>query len=401
MLENPITPKEETTEPLFKEGEVFDAKKRLLNLRKKYHGKEGLERLKDFKEKLNFQELGFSSIEVKLFDLIEKNPDASIDDLKKLVEDDFKKYALTKKQVKIIVDIFLEYQKKHGLIQKIVSEHTDENGKINGGTLYKKFFNRDPKDEIKILIRPMTLNFCPRDGEDYAFLINDAFLENRPVNENDKTIAKRFAGRRLSGSLLPGFDNIVTVENPFFFDKNEEEMVQVIEHEEQHAFNKLRTNVYDFEMNALLGKINDLEKRLGNKISEDLKSFLINNYRIESMTKDEIIAYFKERFSTKYVSKVLLKKNTIYDSGFDYNKEKEERGNTNDFDLKYVNLVKEAVIAYGELLKNGFSENKVQNLLFNEPLVFWPKMVKRIIGRKKTQKEKRKDEEKYISKTLN
>jgi len=146
MLENPITPKEETTEPLFKEGEVFDAKKRLLNLRKKYHGKEGLERLKDFKEKLNFQELGFSSIEVKLFDLIEKNPDASIDDLKKLVEDDFKKYALTKKQVKIIVDIFLEYQKKHGLIQKIVSEHTDENGKINGGTLYKKFFNRDPKD---------------------------------------------------------------------------------------------------------------------------------------------------------------------------------------------------------------------------------------------------------------
>jgi len=384
--------------PLFKEGEIFDAKERLTNLRRKYHGEEGLKHLGEFKEKLNFQELGFSSMEAKLFDLIKENPDASLADLNSLVADDIKKYALTKKQTEIITSIFRKYQEKHEDIKNIISQHLDENGEIKGRELYKEFFNKESQDEVRVLVGPMTINFCPKNIDDYAYLVNDAFLENRETDDNDRTIAKKYAGRRLWGSLLKGFDDIVTIENPFFFDKSADELSDVLDHEERHVFNVLKAGVYNVEVDKSLDKINNIERESGSKISEELKYFLIKNYRVELMVKDEISAYFRDKFSPKCVSKTLLKKNTIYDSGFDYNKK--EKSQEDEFDENYVKLVKNAIIAFSDLLKYGFDNKNVQNLLFNEPIAKWPRVVERIVGEKKSLEDKKRDEKRYISKIV-
>ncbi|MCX6794740.1 MAG: hypothetical protein NTY31_02005 [Candidatus Falkowbacteria bacterium] len=384
--------------PLFKEGEVFDAKKRLANLRKKYHGEEGLEHLEEFKEKLNFQELGFSSVEVKLFNLIEAKPEASLDDLNSLIESEVKKYALTKKQTEIIFSIFKGYQEKHQAIKEMTNQHLDEKGEVKGKELFKEFFNKEPRDEVKVLIRPMTINFCPKNLDDYVYLIDDAFLEGREAGDDDRALAKKYAGRRLEGSLLKGFNNLVTIENPFFFDKNIDELSAVLNHEEQHAFNSLKVDVHNVEIDKLLDKINNIEKETGAKIPEELKSFLIKNYQTELFIKDEISAYFKEGLSPKYISKVLLEKNTLYDYGFDYNKP--AGGQENEFDEKYVQLVKNAIIAFFDLLKHGYSNEEVQNLLFHEPIGTWPRVTARISGRKKSPEDKKKDEEKYISKVI-
>ncbi|MDP2944727.1 MAG: hypothetical protein Q8N57_04175 [bacterium] len=384
--------------PLFKEGEVFDAKKRLANLRKKYHGEEGLEHLEEFKEKLNFQELGFSSIEAKLFNLIEAKPEASLEDLSGLIKNEIKKYALTKRQTEIIFSIFWGYQEKHQAIKGITSQHLDEEGEIKGKELFKEFFNKEPRDEVKVLIRPMTINFCPKNLDDYAYLIDGAFLEGREAGDDDRALAKKYAGRRLGGSLLKGFNNLVTIENPSFFDKSIDELSSVLDHEEQHAFNSLKTDVYNVEIDKLLGKINNIERETGAKISEELKAFLIKNYQTELFIKDEISAYFKERLSPKYISKVLLEKNTLYHYGFDYNKS--VAGQENEFDAEYVKLVKNAIIAFYDLLKHGYSNEEVQNLLFNELIGTWPRVVERISGGKKSPEDKKKDEEKYISKVI-
>lgn len=389
----------DSSDHIFKEGEVFDAKEQLTNLGKEYHGEEGLQHLDEFKEKLRYQELGFSSVEANLFDLIEKNPDASIEDFNKLIESDVKKYGLTKNQIEIISDIFKGYQEKHQSIQEIIKKFTNEEGNIDSKNLYKEFFNKEPKDEVAVIVRPMTINFCPKDMDDYAYLIGDAFLESRDVNKDDYEFSKRFAGRRLEGSLLQGFDSIITIEHPSFFDKDVEELSSVLDHEEQHALNELKKKTYNFDLDNLLNKMNTIEKITGNKIPIELRSFLISNYKIESLIKDEISAYYKSKNTPKSISKTILRKDNIYDYGFDYNKKEENQEDI--FDEKYIKLVENAIIAFNDLLKSKLPENQVQQLLFNEPIAKWPKVVERITGIKKKPKDKEKDTERYISKVIN
>jgi hypothetical protein len=388
---------------MFKKGEIFDARERLIRLRKEHHGEEGLRCLEEFKKKLNFQELGFSAMEATLFDLIEKNPEATLEDLRGLMESGIKKYALTERQAEIIYSIFKGYQEKHRVIGEIVSRHRDDRGEIKGKELFKEFFGKEACDELKVVVRPMTINFCPKNKNDYLYLISDVFLEDDGFEGEDRTraakyVTNNYAGRRLAQSRLKGFDNILTVESPLFFEDRPDRFLDVLIHEEQHAFNALKIDVYNVELDKLLEVINRIEKESGASIPDELLSFLIKDYKIEFCVKDEISAYFKEGRSAKDISKVLLNQNTIYDFGFDYNRPKPDRGS--GFDEKYSKLVKSAIIAFADLLGWGYHDKVVQSLLLNEPVSKWPRITERILGKKKSPVQKKRDEEKYISKVI-
>jgi len=82
---------------------------------------------------------------------------------------------------------------------------------------------------------------------------------------------------------------------------------------------------------------------------------MINNSKIEFKVKDEIIAYFKQGYTSKFVSKALLGKDTIYRYGYKYNRgdQDEEDIDWDNFDPKYKELVENAIIAFVNLLKSG------------------------------------------------
>lgn len=385
--------------PVFQEGEIFDAEKELVNL-KQYHGQAGLDKLKIYQEKLNFKKQGLASMEVKLFDLINKNPAAQADDLTNLISADIKKYALTEAEKNRFYSILDAYQKKHQPIEKIRQEYADEQGRLDGRAMYKRFFDKDPEGDVKVVIRPMTISFCPNNFDDYAYLVNEAYLDRRDINDDDKTIARTLGGGSLGKSLVDGFDNILTVESPNYFN-SQKSINNVADHEEQHVYNRLKADIYNIEVDELLRKINKIEADTGQEIPKNLLNFMIRNSEIEFRIKDELSAYFKDNSTTKRTSKAILGKDTIYRYSYRYNKHDRAIPKNPEFDPHYVRIVEEAIIAFVDLMKSGYNQDQAQSFLFNEPLATWPRSVARLIKLNKKPEDKNKDKEKYISKLVN
>ena len=108
-----------------------------------------------------------------------------------------------------------------------------------------------------------------------------------------------------------------------------------LEHEEQHAFNKIIDQGYSAE----LKKVEKNTKRYIKEFGEDPNSYTDDIWKkyldtvhdrqieIERRVKDEISAYIRDGRSAEEIRKTLLNPDTIYEYGFDYrggNKEKKE-----------------------------------------------------------------------------
>ncbi|MGC9049164.1 MAG: hypothetical protein ACP5IX_03025 [Patescibacteria group bacterium] len=146
-----------------KSGEIFDPEEELKRI-KKLHGREGLEEIEKYKEKLIYQKQGLTEMQDFLIQKIRENSDISFDNLNILVQDFAVKYGFSEKQKEITNDILHKYIVRHQAVDALRKKFPEDK------RLFKFLFNRKPKGKIEILTGPMTFYIRCHNLEDYAWI---------------------------------------------------------------------------------------------------------------------------------------------------------------------------------------------------------------------------------------
>ena len=391
MLEKMTSPSKKESKFPLKEGEVFEPEKELKKI-SNLHGAEGLKQIAIYKEKLKFQKEGIARIEEEILNFVENNADFSKSDLESLIKKNFSIYALTPEQREKILDVVNELYKKHQALKELIENYKTEEGIIDGRHLFQDLFQKKATGEIKVVYGSYYIYFRFSNGEDFTYVISDAYKKQRQLNDKDFIIAKSMAGAKINSSPLRQIKGTIIIENPVYFE-NEKMSDSVLKHEKQHIVHNFIDKYHFPDTEQGLKEAENLEKNRA--LSQEQKLLLlVNNPKIEKRIKDEICAHFKDGTSPKEISKNLLKEDTIYDYGFDYNLTEDY------FSPEYLELVENGIVAFANLLKAGYSMEKVINLLYVEPLKKWPKEAERLTGIIKNTIEKERDKNKFISKKI-
>jgi hypothetical protein len=376
----------------FKPGELFDANKEIIEL-KKLHGEAGLEQVKIFKEKLNYQKRGIVVIEERLFRTVREFPDSGAKEMQESVKDLEDQYALNAEQRGKIERILRLYQKKHKAVAETLAKFKDEKGDLDGGALFEFVFGFKPDGRVKAVVGPMSLCFKPSDMNDYALLAGEKYPRNKKhkVDADDLEIAKGLSGIKLQTSLRPELKGTLMLENPIYF--NENEIVNsTLVHEERHVFNSLINHEHLPDHEEALKKMKGMN-------DEDAKMILLHNAKIEGLVKDEISAFFSDGSTPKAISLNLLGQDIFFYYVFGYNMLESDEAD-DFFDPTFVRITEDAIIAFADLLHKGYSLGQAQSYLYSEPLVKWAKVSERLTGHQKSALEKERDRQKYISKIV-
>lgn len=394
-MEFPPTETEQPQSSVFTPGEIFDANEELEKL-KNFHGTEGLMEVEKFKNKLKAQKEGLAEIQSQILNYISYN-DYTLADLLKLANSLGQKYALSPEQKEKTVDIITQMDKKAKGIKEVLSDCKKEDDEIDGPKLYEKIFGAPAKGAVEVIANPVSLYFRFNNNDDYAYLISNAYKKHRPLTKADQTFAKRMGGAKLEKLSNSKIRDVVIVESPLFFDSKEHSM-GVLAHERLHVINGFihKFHLPDFENGLKLYK--KAEKNPNFNGEADFLRLAVENPKIESRIKDEICAYFRDGTSSKEISKSLLSEGTIYDYGLDYNYSLHE--DDQDFPLEYIKMVEDGIVAFSELLDNGYKVYQAVNILYTEPLLKWPKVAERMIGKQINDLAWEKKRSKYISKKI-
>lgn len=336
------------------------------------------QKLEEFKKKMIEQKKGMAEIQKKLLGEVEKNPNASVEEYLKLIQDSFDELNLSNDQRAAFKKSLESYVETHQAIDRNTRDCIDSNtGKVDGLKLYEKLFDRKPEGKVEVILRPAMIYVRIENLDDYALACTGGAADSVTDKMREKAINS--GGRVLRSCKIADLKDVVALEKAtdgrFSNGVNDE----VLKHEEQHVLNSIIQHGYDAE----LEKIN--KKKIVDKE-------YVDNVVIENRIKDEISAYFKEGRSPEYIRETLLKSDTIYEYGFNYKGGDVKKA---EFSQEYVDLVENGISAYAYLLRIGYSAEDVQGLLFVEPLSKWMKVAERITGKKvvKTEKEKTKRED--------
>lgn len=349
------------------------------------------QKLANFKEKLVEQKKILTEVQKRLFEEIEKNPDATAEEYLKSIEKLSEGYlsALQKESIKNGLD---SYIRRHQAIKENTRDCIDpETGKIDGPKLYEKLFNKKPIGRVEVLLRPAIIYLRIENLDDYTVSFNHGAIEQ--VTDKERKRSNESGGCKLGNFHIKGLENAITLEKATDgnFDKMSPYAKVTLEHEEQHSINAILRNAYDAEevkrsknTQKRVDRINKGAKagELDQIITESQEDF--RNIEIEKSIKDEISAYFRDGRSSKDTRNILLSPKTIYEYGFDYKGGSREKS---EFSQKYIDLVENGIIAFDDLLKSGYTAKDAQSLLFVESLSNWPKVVERLTGRKKNADE--------------
>ncbi len=382
-----------------KPGEVFDASKELLEI-KKSHGAEGLEQLALFKEKLKYQKEGLAMIEDKLMDYLHNNSDFSLPDIRDLIASDLDKYGFGQDFRESMLDFSKNLFNRSKNIKKVVSECLDEGGNLDNAKLFERLFFRPPLGDLKVEVDNISIYVRLNNDDDFAYIARGAYKKKRAINDVDREVAQSTGGLALSDYPSAKLRGLILVECPDYYE-NENVHQETKLHEQQHAFNFLlkKFEFSDYELG--LKKLTAFNESNDEELDEDEKGnnsimFLINNPRIEAAIKDEITAYLKGRTDTKEISNALLSPDTIYDFGSGYNLP-DITDSDGSLSYKYMKLVEQGLIAFAKLQEEGYPYEAVHAVLFSEPLAFWLKAAQRIDGEKISPEKFKELEEKYIA----
>lgn len=370
----------------------FDIKESLEEIKKEYHGAEGLEKIKDLKETWRFQKLGLAEIQKKALDTIEEQRDSfRSKDFLKANEELFDKYLLTpemRTKIRKVLNICERRVKKIKLLQ---DKHSNEAGELDKEAFFEEIFKMKPQGEIDVIIRPLSLYFKMRSPEDFALIYTGKNLTKKSLKPGDLDSCQGYAGAKMEKASFPELKGGVIIESPEGFDRKDYSK-EILRHEEHHVINDLMLRVHLSDLENAVKII----KNLGIKDPEKVVD-LSRNAKIESQVKDEISAHFTDNEIIKNISLSLLVPETIYTYGYDYN-ESETEGNYMHPD--YFKVAQNGIIAMANLKLAGYDDRTSQALLMSEALQSWPKVVDRIIGERRSAERKKEDLEKNIDKDI-
>jgi hypothetical protein len=353
--------------------------------------------MREYKQKFLEQRVKLMEIERMLSEQIIKNPDKTKEQLINSIAG--MKGKLSAKQQEAVDNALDLYIRQHAAIRSIVGESKKKKWfgrgeKVDAKKLYAELFGRRPKGKINVIIGPMSIHFRTTNPKDY-YLDQTGPMKNESMKDYFGKVP-RSQGVFLSAFPYPGLEDAITLENGaiikkgYSLFKRKEVRKQVYIHESQHVFNALIRK-------SLLKSHLDSQPRAysGEENSEksDSGAMAINNLmdsNIEERISDEISAFFKEGYSTKQIRNMFLNKYSAYNYGSEY-----RFGSKNIYDdhfkKEYVLMVENAIVAFKDLLKAGYSMDECQAFLNFEPLPKWPKAVDRMLERKKPWKKMRKE----------
>ena len=348
------------------------------------------ERLANYKKNLLEQKNKIADIQIDIKKSIIQNPDVGVDELMEEVYLKASGAKMTEYQIEAFRNGIEEYIKKHQAVESNRRKYpVDEK-------LFATCFGRTPKGDIEIIKGPMTLYFRCHDLEDYAMIHEQKFNQNDEITDADKVRSNLSAGVSISSCNVDNLRDCINAENARgrSLEKNDDATSMYI-HEEQHKIKRL------FKDEAVKQDLmNAMEKAPINEKTKILDDYLRTKREVfENRAKDEILAYFKDGTNLGELQKIIL--NTKEQGGlYDYYGEWYSKDGVNEktnlinegageyfinyhffkiFRNEYgKDIVIPAIQSIWYLRNQGWKDEKVLNLMINEPLAKWPKLVKRI-----------------------
>lgn len=381
----------------FASGEVFDAQTELVEL-KKFHGQAGLEKLAEFKEKLRFQKLGLTKMEAAVLDYLDKNEQVKETEILDFLQADIEKYALSQTQIEALQASVKDLVRKNKNIRALVDTCRNQDGQVEPNLVYTKVFGEEPKGQVGLDVNSYSLYFRPSDNQDFCYVASGAYKRHRALKKKDLEYAQTSGGVKLDTYPSKKLNGLIAIQNAEFFD-HPEVTKRVADHEKRHVINGIIAKYFTSADNEdVYRRYQSLTNQVGqedNEVDQELVDKLGGNLDIEKRIKDEICAHFKDGHSSKRISKALLRDETIYDYGYDYNSSEDQ-----EFDPEYLDLVEDGIVAFQELTKHGYDTNQAISLLLVEPLIKWPKIVSRIVDKKFDQQAWEGKKKMYISRLI-
>ncbi|HBI34479.1 MAG TPA: hypothetical protein DEA43_00970 [Candidatus Moranbacteria bacterium] len=382
---------------VFDAGEKFDPYSEIDKIRVGSK-KEKRHNLEIYKKKLIFQRKGITEMQTHLYELMQKKETMTVEMLKQSIADLEDKYALCDEQRRIFDSAIKIYAERHNGIVENTRDCIDEEGNIDGKKLYEKIFGRQPYGDVNVEILPITIYLRTFDFEDYAYVHSNAYKNKREIDDDEFKNASMSGGVKLWNSGFSGLESVVTLQNANNVVKRMFKSIsdETRDHEDQHNFNDLIDEAFINNGSAsspigeneeILRDVDEKEKKKQDAESRDIG--------IEMMIGDEMCAFFKTGNSAQYIHDAILKKDTIYEYGKNYRKEKRKHGE--QFSQNYKDLVDGGIVAMFDLLDHGYSRKEVIALLFFDLPSQWGKVVSRVLERRKTTTEEKQDRKKIVN----
>jgi hypothetical protein len=366
----------------------FGIEKELEEIKKKYHGQEGLNKIKELKDMWRFQKIGLAEIQNKaLAQVIENKENFRVASFLRENEDLFEKYLLTDDIIKKIKKALNICEKRVKKIELLKKECSDEEGNIDSKKIFTKIFQIEPEGKVEAIFRPLNIYFKMNSENDFALAYTGKGINKKKLTPTDLEACKSYAGAKLEKSVFPELKGAIVIESPASF-SDYELFRNIIKHEEQHVVNDIIFRVHSSDKNYVLKMIKKVNFNNMEKIFD-----LVRNSKIEEKIKDEISAHFAENCFVKDISPSLLMPDTVYSYGYEYNISETDK---TDMHADYFKVVQNGIIAFANLLKAGYKIEDIQGILVPEPLLTWPKVSERMIDRVRSSSDKKNDIKKYI-----
>ncbi len=343
------------------------------------------ERLASYKKNLLEQKNKIAEIQMDIEKTIKRNPDANMSELMDEVYLKAGGAKMTGYQIEAFRNGIEEYVKRHQAVENYRKKYPDDK------TLFAACFGRTPEGDIEVIKGPMTLYFRCHDLEDYALIHEQKFSQGEEVINADKDRANLSAGVSVHKCNICDLENCIIAEKSLGQPLREDTYI----HEEQHKIKKLFKDEA-MEQNLM----NAMEKAPINEKTKILADYLrVKREDFENRAKDEILAYFKDGTDLGELKKIMLQ--TREQEGlYDYYGEWYVKEGVNEkmnlikggADELFVNtqfvkifrneykmeIINPAIESIWYLKNQGWTKEKILNLMINEPLARWPKLVKRI-----------------------
>ena len=389
-LEKPIQKKQDDPRGRL----VFDMEKELQEIKGNYHGEEGLNKVKELKEKWLLRKKHLVELQDIVLENIYNAPeDFSATGFLEKNKDFLDKINFSSIDRGKLKSVLILCEARIYRIKSFKEKCVLENGEIDDKKMFNLVFRFDPEGEIKCKVEPFFIYFKTSNNNDFSKILSGDFLKNE---DKPKTIIEKiedYGAVKLDKVWNKELSGGVAVESPSFF-CNEKTSLESFKHERNHSLNHIILNAIPSDQDFGAKK---LEKLNSNNDPELERFDFMGNSYIEKLAKDEILTYFVDGKYPKNISKILLKKKTLYEYGFFYNPSKTEGKFMHP---EYFEVVQNGIIAMSNLLKAGYNLKEVQNFLVVEPLLLWPKVSDRIIGQVRDARKRERDIKDNISKVV-
>ena len=390
---------------IFVQGEAFDARlefKKIILLPKKERQKT----LDEFRKKYLRQKIGIALLQVRVLDLIRRDPDLSTEELCSEAKELGNNYGLNSNHLEQIAEIIASY----GEARKAIMDFRDQYP--NDRDLYRVLFGRDPIGRVKVFCGPIILHFHCNNLEDYTRIFFNLFYSVQEVTEDQKRIADLSVGVFLRNAPFESLIGTITAEKLSWLKRLERMIpgwlsISVYDHEEQHAIYSLLSDVFldgwEYEQRelCLAKELRSLRTQLKEVQSEQARLVLSVLYYLQVATKnaledarDEILASLIGGRNPGGIFEKLIVVDVdgeYYDFFYrSYSKLEKEISSypeasknfiiqaMRDTRMKYINILWRSLGAVKKIKKMGFSTKELVALLTWEPVIRWPRLAQQI-----------------------